>query len=615
MTKLISIFSNFLWVISYFFFVVTPVYFIIHLIFNYLSISNSILFLIGTFLISWRLLPYYLSELYEPVEISKFATIALLLGTTLLIFISLVVGIDESHDAYFYHLNTAVPIALYHQLSNFHLYDLVSYSQGYPKFGEFLQAIGIQLTNYFWGYGVITALVIPASYTITYLLAKRLGLESQYADKVALTYAFNPINVAQATTGYIDSLQALYVLANLLFAIRLNTRFKFIVLLLNVIALLNIKFTGIVIGSLILLFAILVNSKFILDKRHLFSYAFGAIIAYIIGLSHYFSNFINFNTLTFPFIDLKMAKFIANIWTIQGNKLEKIVALFWSFPKSFAHISLYDTPLGAFSILWYPLPMFIFLALIKAFLQRDYLFLSIQGLFWLLLILDPTVAMGRYVTYFQFLGFFSAIYLLKNLVTFISPNKTLSLITLLPFAYLVLGSYIIFNPELGRITRRLAHYQENRLLITSLQSTSKQTFDYYYNINSPCSGYYWLLKFNQVEVQLTQDKPKTPNYFYIHHDKGCTFSFAHEDLSIHNRIYYDNEKRYLEMNSRNLFAAESCKWCLSEYNCLYAPFYADQYTIDLFMLPFQSPGEKEVRVECLSIDGQVISDIVRFQVN
>jgi hypothetical protein len=616
MTKLIAFFKKFLWILNYFLFVFSPIYFIIHLIFNQLNINNGILFLAGALVISFRLCVRWFEELYENIEISGFSTLILFSGTTLLTLINLVVGIDDSHDAYFYHLNIAIPIALYHNVLNIHLYDLISYSQGYPKFGEFLQALGIQLTDYFWGYGLITVVVIPASYTTTYLLATRLGLESQYADKIALTYVFNPINIAQATTGYIDSIQALYVLANILLAIRVNNLFKLSLLLINLIALLNMKLTGVVMGSLILLWAILWNSKVIVSREQLLNAIVLTITAYLVGLSHYLMNFIHFKTLAFPFIDLEFAQYVANLYTGEGSKLEKVIRLFWSQPATFEQISLYDTTKGAFSILWYPLPIFIGLALVKAIRKKDKLFLYLQSLFWLMLILDPTVSMGRYVAYFQFLGFFAVIYWLKDLNLVFATKRMLWLITILPISYLVLSSYIIFNPKLGLITRRLAYYGENRLLITSAKSVARQAFSYYYDINSYCSGYYWFLKFNQVEVQLTQGKPQNGNYFYLYRDenKKCTFAIAH-DLRIKNQINYENGRPFFEMNNHSLFATEYCKWCLSEFNCLYAPYYVDKYRVDLSQFPFKSAGEKTATVECLSMEGQLLKDTLKFQID
>lgn len=616
MTKLIDLFKKFLWILNYFFFVFSPIYFIIHLIFNQLNINNGILFLAGALVISFRLFGRWFEELYENIEISGFSTLILLLGTILLTLINLVVGVDDSSDAYFYHLNTAIPIAWYHNVLNIHLYDLISYSQGYPKFGEFLQALGIELTDYFWGYGLITVVVIPASYTTTYLLATRLGLESQYADKVALTYAFNPVNIAQATTGYIDSIQALYVLTNILLAIRVNNLFKLSLLLINLIALLNIKLTGVVISSLIFLLAIFWNSKIIVSRDQLLNAIVLTIAAYLVGLSHYLMNFIHFKTWAFPFIDLEFAQYVANLYTGEGSKLEKVIRLFWSQPNAFEQISLYDTTKGAFSILWYPLPVLIGLALVKAIRKKDKLFLYLQSLFWLLLILDPTVSMGRYVAYFQFLGFFAVIYWLKDLNWVLATKRMLWLITILPISYLILSSYIIFNPKLGLITRRLAYYGENRLLITSATSVARQAFSYYYDINSYCSGYYWFLKFNQVEVQLTQSKPPSGNYFYLYRDehKKCTFAIAH-DLRIKNQINYENGRPFFEMNNHSLFATEYCKWCLSEFNCLYAPYYVDKYRVDLSQFPFKSAGEKAATVECLSMEGKLLKDTLKFQIN
>ena len=616
MTKLIFLFKKFLWLLNYFFYVFSPIYFIIHLLFNQLHISNGTLFLIGALVISWRLVGRWFKEFYADIEITPLSALILLVGTILLILINLMVGIDDSHDAYFYHLNIAVPIALYHNVLDIHLYDLISYSQGYPKFGEFLQAFGIQLTHYFWGYGLITVIVIPASYTTTYLLAKRLGLASQYADKVALAYAFNPINITQATTGYIDSIQALYVLANIFLAIRINNLFKLSLLLINLIALLNMKLTGVVIGSLILLLAIISNSQFDFSRKQLLNAILLTLAAYLVGLSHYLMNFIHFKTVTFPFIDLELAKYVANLYTGEGSKLEKIMRLFWSQPDAFEQISLYDATKGAFSILWYPLPIFIFLALLKALRQHDKLFLYLQLLFWLMLILDPTVSMGRYVAYFQFLGFFAVIYWVKDL-NFILTSRTVPwLMAILPVSYLMLSSYIIFNPKLGLITRRLAHYQTNRLLVTSASSVARQAFDYYYNVNSYCSGYYWLLKFNQVEVQLTQAQPPGNNYFYLYRNENneCTFTVAH-DLSISNRIDYENGPPILKMDNHSLFAAEYCKWCLSEFNCLYAPYYVDKYRVDLSQFPFKSAGEKTATVECLSIDGRLLTNTLKFQID
>lgn len=580
------------------FFTFAPFYFIVHLIFNYLGITNSFLFILLAFFFAVITFFTIFPEDYKSLKTSPLSTFALLGGTGLLSIICLKVGIDDSTDTYFYHLNTTIPIVLHHDLLNTHLYDLIGYSIGYPKFGELLQAIFIQLTNNFWGYGLATVLVIPASYTITYLLARKIGLEPHIADCVGLAYAFNPINVVQATTGYIDSVQSLYLLTTILLAINATNLPRFIFFLINLVVLLNIKFTGLLLGSATLLLWIIWHCKWIWQDNQRFYYFLWALALSFVGLAHYLTNWVKFDTMIYPFIDAKLAQYLSSVYIGIGGKLERIFTLFWSIPQPFASISTCDTVRGSFGILWYPMPFFILLAVIKAFHKRHYAFLAIQTTLWILLFSDPA-QWGRYVTYFQFAGIVATFYL------FSSFPRSSSVITLFTLAYLLLGVYIIFNSEQGIIKRRLAQYNKHHLFIESVDSTARRAFHYYYDINSACSGYYWLLKFKQVEVNLIQQQPSDDNYFYIYRKPqgDCTFSVKHS-LDYEKKVYDNKGTQFSEVKINNPFALEYCKFCISEYGCMYMSFYVHEYTRSLSEW-FQNYS---LEIECQSIDGKKIED-------
>jgi len=593
--------------LHYFFFIFSPVYFMVHLLLNLLGFANQVLFLILTLLITVTTFHSLVDEI-DTLEISKVSNIFLSLGTLLMSVIALKVGIDDSTDTYFYHLNSTIPIALYHDLLNTRLYDLIGFSQGYPKFGEFLQAIFVELTNHFWSYGLASVLVIPASYTVTYLLARKLGLNQAYADLVGLAYAFNPINIAQATTGYVDSTFSLYILGASLLVLQAVNFPRLVLLLINLVALLNIKFTGIPSSLILFLASIIWHRKRIIQSRQIMSYLLVSIAIYFIGGTHYFTNLIKFGTFIFPYLDWSLAQITLN--SHEVSKWEKLINLFWSLPQPFAQIAKYDVTLGAFSFLWYPMPFFILLAVLKAIRVKDQAFLGVQGLFWLLLLLDPTTSWGRYVAYFQFAGIIAIFYLLKEH----SQRATVFILTILPVAYISLGGYILFNPELGLVTRRLAYYEQNRVLLASIDSTMRKAFSYYYDVNSFCTGYYWLLKFKQLEVKLTQNQPTVDNYFYIHRKDGQCAVAIHHNLKTTTHAYSTHDTQYLDITVTSPFALEYCKQCVSEYGCSYVPFYVHQYTQDLsHSFPFEKAGEKELTLECLSLDGNLIKEQFKFQ--
>lgn len=598
-------FKKFLWGLHTFFFVFSPLYFLLHLLFNVLGITNPFLLLACSLSMIWFATLHTPFEEIDAIEISKISSISLFLGTLLLTFITLKVGIDDSTDSYFYHLNSTIPIALFHDVLNTHLFDLIGFSQGYPKFGEFLQALFINLTDQFWSYGLTSVLVIPASYTTSFLLAKKLGLSHPSADAVALCYAFNPINVAQATTGYVDSTLSLYALGSILFAFKVVHFRHFILLLLNLIALLNIKLTGISMSIMILGFSVLWNRKFL--AQDWMSYLFAATALYFIGFFHYLVNFIHYGTFIFPFIDFEFAKYTSQIYIGFEDLGHKIITLFWSIPQPFAHISQYDARQGALSPLWYPLPLFMGLALVKALKIKDKGFLTIQALLWTLLLIDPVISSARYVAYFQLAGFLASFYLLP-------PHILPWIRYVLPLAYLSLGNYIIFNQELGTLKRRLVYYEQNRLLLESIESTSRRAFNYYYDLNSFCSGYYWLLRYKQLDVQLLQDQPHGENYFYLYRNAQgqCAVTLNH-NLNTQTYAYQLNDTPYLDITVTTPSALEYCKQCISEYGCSYIPFYVHKHTqnlSDTFL--FKTEGEKELTLECQSIDGKNIKETFKF---
>ncbi len=601
---------------QYFFFLFAPCYFIIQLLGNLLGVTNPLLFLILTLVVSLTWFYRAFEEVYRnTIKPSPLAIFSISLATLLLTFITLTVGIDDSTDTYFYHLNITIPLALHHDLLNTHGYDLIGYSQGYPKFGELLQALWVQLTGQFWSYGLASVWVIPASYGTTYLLARQVGLDKSAADVVGLLYAFNPVNITQATTGYIDSIQSLYVLGCLLLMMKATQLPRLALIFLNLVAMLNIKFTGILLGSVLLGVGMIWQRQVIFRQDQRWP-SLSLILAFgFLGIFHYLANWVNFGTPIFPFIDLPLAQYMSQVYVESSSIMGRIMALFWSWPTPFATISWYDLPTGAFSLLWYPLPLFIVIAIVQAIRSKNFIFLGIQFILWSLLILDPAITLGRYVAYFQVAGLVALVYVLKRWVGGLSSRLQWLVLYSWPLAYLGLSSYIVLNPELGMIQRRVTQSEQQRLWLDSADSTLRQTFEYFYEVNSFCSGYYWLWRYKQVPVKLIQGLPTVENYLYLHRNAAnqCVVG-VHHNFKAEIRPYRVNEADYVDLTVINPAALTYCKQCVSEYGCTYVPFYVYKHTQELsHQFPFKTKGDKELSIECQTIDGQSLKQVIKFQ--
>ncbi len=582
-----------------------PLYFLTHLLFNLLGITNPWLFLPLSLILFLKLLPTF-HDLYEDLDISPFSAIVLTLAVLILILINFKIGLDDSTDTHLYHLNTAFPILLYHDLLTPQFYDLIGYSQGYPKFGEFIQANFIQLTHHFAGYGLASILVIPASYTTTYLLAKTLGFDRRLADPVALIYAFNPIHIAQATTGYLDSLQSLYILITLLLALKTTTLNRLPLFLLSTIALLNIKFTGGLLSLSLLLLHLIWNGVHFRHHKQHYLLLTGAF--WTLGSSHYLNNLLHFGTLIYPFIDLKLAYFTLNQYVGTDTLLTQLAKLFWSPPSSLPTLSLYDVRQGAFSYLWYPFPFLILITLFKASIQRAYLILTVQAILLLFLLLDPGLPWGRYVTYYQVAGFIALIFLF--------PKPWLAY--LFSTAYLGLALYSLTNPELGLIKRRIDFYQANHILLDSIKSTRRLSFNYYYDFNSYCSGFYWLLRHHQLPVHPITDPSLLhgqTNYFYLHRNaqNQCHFTLQH-NLQTSIQAHTLPPQTYIDITVTNTSALNYCQQCVSDYGCWYVPYYVGKHTLDPSQqFQFETPGLKELKWRCQTIEGKILEKSIPFQ--
>lgn len=591
-----------------FFFLFAPLYFVTHLFFNVFHIVNPTLFLFISLLLTGYFYKNCQSLFIEEIEaIPPTIQIILAILTLLLIAINFLVGIDDSGDAYFYHLNIAVPLALSHNVFDYSLYDLDSYSEGYPKFANFLQAIAIAWTGYFWGYGLISILIIPCSFIVVYKLARQLQFLPQQSAWIGLLYACNPINISQATTGYIDTIQSIYVLVLMMLACYPASLAVFSLFLLNIVVLVNIKFTGLLLGASLFGFYLLLNRDFLLKQ---WQKGLGlCVIAGGFAVLHYAHNWLTYGTLVFPFIDSAFAKVIADLYIVQEGYFARLLRLFWTVPQSLSVLAIYDTVHGAFSFLWYPLPLFILFAWFKAIYQRNTYFIAILGIFCFLLALDPVLSIGRYVVYFQCIGFLALAYVLSPRYQWILP--------LLTIAYLTLAGYSLLNPETGIVQRRLAYFAQRQVFLQSIQSQRRQFFDFYYDINAACPGYYWLLRFYQVPVKLVETPPQGDNFFYIHrkeYQQHCEVD-THFLAAIDAQIQQTEQGKTLKLSAKNPAAQENCQLCVSEYGCLYLPFHIYTMTINLsHVFHFQTAGEKQLQLTCRALNGDLTEKTLKWTV-
>ncbi|EIJ43404.1 hypothetical protein BegalDRAFT_2561 [Beggiatoa alba B18LD] len=594
-------------------FIFAPSYFINQLIFNALQLTTPLLWLASSSVISFFIYQRYQGNIFpyltEINTIPVFIHWVLFFITLILISITLVVGIDDSSDAYFYHLNIATPISLFQNLFEYSYYDLDSYSQGYPKYANFLQAFAMTGTGYFWAYGLISVLVIPCSFWIVYSLARQLTLSVSAAAWVGLIYALNPINIAQATTGYIDTIQSLYILALITLALRPATKLHLTLFLLNLIVLVNIKFTGILLGAGLFGFYSVLHWRFFWTQWRIAGIFIG--VAGSIALLHYLHNWFTFGTLVFPFIDSAFAKVIAELYIKPETYSHRFITLFWTVPESLSVLAVYDTVHGAFSFLWYPFPFFIFLALVKTGLRREFKLFAVFSIFCLLLALDPVVSIGRYVAYFQCAGFLALAYLL--------PTRYARGLIVVAMSYLLLTGYILLNPETGHIARRSAYAEQRQAFLNSIQSQRRQAFDFYYNINAACAGYYWLMRFYQVPVKLVENPPNEGNFFYIHrptYQQHCEV-ITHYQADIGAKLTQTAQgQTLLILSAKNPAAQENCQLCISEYGCLYLPFHIYTMTINLSQVfQFKMAGEKNLTLTCRAIDGKVLEKSLQWHVN
>lgn len=570
-----------------FFFV--PLYFLNYLVFNVLDITNPTLITFSSVLISLYLA--YNNPLYHDIQPSVLSSVFLTIVTAILTVINFKVGIDATNDSYLYHLNIVFPIHFHHHLLEPQFFDLDSYSQGYPKYTEFLQSLSVSLTHNFWGYGLASILVIPASYVVTFFISKKLGFTSTQADLIALTYSINPVNITQATTSYVDSTQSLYLLSSILFLLNIKTTFSLVVFLISIVALLNIKFTGITLSFILLTFAFIWH--FNLFKKHWLKYSSLGFVILLIASAHYINNFINFNTFVYPFIDFDMARQIANLYVPEQTKLEKLITLFWVTPNT----TWYALLQGTWSFLWYPMPFLLLLALIQAIYQRNTLFWLLTLLLCTCLLLDPVLSMGRYVSYFQFIGFAAFVYVFR----------AYRLIWMMPVAYFALSLYIIANPYTSMITSRLNQYQQYQIFFDTILSAKARGFQYFYHINSGCSGYYWYLRYYQHDVQLVASKPQGDNFFYIDSDpdaEQCRIR-AFYKVKPNFSVQAKNDALFFAPHIDNPSALKHCKACITDYGCMYIPMQIYNSPFDITRIMPNAQQATTMSVECEAIEGQI----------
>ena len=593
--------------VGYFLFL--PLFFLVHLIFNSIGITQFwLLFAITIGLSFWGVSQRHLVVPLEGIE-GK-ASLGIGFITVFLLLANFLVGVDHASDSYLYHLNTAFPISLYHDVFSHQWFDLNHYSVGYPKFAEFIQANFLQLTHHPYGYGMASVLVIPASYIVSFIFARHFNVSISNAKIIAFTYAINPINIAQATTGYIDTLHALYVLVCIVLALKARTKGLWILFLLNLAVLTNIKFTGVLLFPVILVFACIWQRHIIFNKKHRLFYLLVTPVVLSLGGIHYLHNLSAFATPVYPFIDSALATKIAYLYTPATGKLSGILDLFWQIPTPFSQFVLYDALQGAFSILWYPMPVFILIVMGISIYQKQYQLSSIYLLFILLLLIDPVPSIGRYVSYFQLLGFFSFIYLVAEF------KLIQKIVWLLPAAYVCVAAFILVGTEVSLLPQRQHHAQHIAPLLNQINSIKQQAIPIYYNIQSGCSGYYWLARFNGLAVQQVTHVPvEDKNYLFITETaaKKCIIQHSNNVMVEATLQQTTVDSPLLYVNITPPAVIKDCKICISEYGCMYLPAHMYRMELNLkHLFNFSSTEEKSLNLVCKTQENQIIEKKLIF---
>jgi hypothetical protein len=326
-------------------------------------------------------------------------------------------------------------------------------------------------------------------------------------------------------------------------------------------------------------------------------------VGLLTGAVHYLVNLARFRTPVYPFIDRRLATALYGgyYYPEQTGKLEQIRELFWGWPNRLLDIASFDSVQGAFSFLWYPVPLFIVVSMIIAWREGNRPFLIMQGVLVGMLLCDPAPAIGRYTMWYQGAGFLSTALVAQRVRAF-------RLIYLAPLAYAGLAAYMLVAPrglleDRRQLGRRFA----------VLEGISRPTAEvqYYYDIYSPCSGYYWYLRYRNVVPRVVAKPPRAEEvgshvYIAADHRRNCWTALVHQadvDLRVAQR---GPTGLWLDVRVKDPFAMRECTICGSDYGCMYLP--RDLST----PLRFPTAGQKAVRVHCTTWDGQRIERRAEF---
>jgi hypothetical protein len=181
---------------------------------------------------------------------------------------------------------------------------------------------------------------------------------------------------------------------------------------------------------------------------------------------------------------------------------------------------------------------------------------------------------------------------------------------LAPLASAGLAVYVLFAPEQGLLHER--KQLGRRFGVIERTSAAGKGLPHYYDIYSPCSGYYWYLRYRNVVPQIVAKPPaaEAGSHVYItaDHLRHCWTALAHKaDVEVALTRPDATGWPRLDVRVKDPLAMRECTICASDYGCMYLPMPDLSYP-----LRFPTAGRKAVRVRCTTLDGQRIERRVEF---
>lgn len=236
-----------------------------------------------------------------------------------------VLGQDISYDGKAYHIDAIYGSIQWNVLTPDNYFHI--YAQSYPKMADtFLGAFAVFLSKYTaYEYVLGNVLITLVIYIAAYYLSKILGIQkAYYAHSIAFFFALNPLSIYEMGSGYVDIVFVFYIILSLLLLFTPYSRIRFLLFILSTCALINIKYSGLLIGC-VLTIAYLVY--------HLRSFALKdalLLVIYPIWFLHYIYSFIHLGTPIPPFQSYhELQTFFQTLSHapkgINGNTLKEIV--------------------------------------------------------------------------------------------------------------------------------------------------------------------------------------------------------------------------------------------------------------------------------------------------